>query len=123
MFKKVFVVVIILLTASLVWAQIRTSGTTVSEALANREARDVLLAQAKGVGLNCYLVQEYACKKMISRAERNPQLKAALLQTQAKDVSVWPEIWPWFSAGSVGTGSVNVNILVSDEKIIEFLTK
>ena len=50
-------------------------------------------------------------------------LKDAFLDTHAQGVYVYPEIWPWFSAGSVGTGRVGVNILASDQRIIDFLEK
>ena len=124
MFKKVFVVAIVVLTVSLVWAQVRTSGTTIAEALAKKASERAFEVQATSVGLNCDIMfPENICKKMISRAEKNPRLRDAFLNTQAEGVYVYPEIWPWFSAGSVGTGRVGINILVSDERIVEFLTK
>ena len=95
MFKKVFVIAIVTLTVSLVWAQIRTSDTTITEALAKRASERAFQAQATSVGLNCDIMfPEDICKNMISRAEKNPRLRDALLYTQAKSVYVYPEIWP-----------------------------
>ena len=123
--RKVFVVVALVILAMvgglIVHAQ--TSGTTVAEALANKRARNSLLARGESVGLLCFLSPDFACENLSSRAEKNPALKEAFQATQTRGVSVWPNAWPWFSAGSVETGWVDINMLASDETIITFLTK
>ena len=122
--KTVLVIAIIALVITGLLAATLNSDTTVAKALAKKASIEALEAEAKDVGLTCpFSWTYYSCKKMISRAEKNPRLKEAFLNAQAKGVTVWPGMWPWFSAGSVGTGLVDVNTLASDEKIIAFLTK
>lgn len=123
--RKVFVVVALAILAMVGGLIVRaqTTGTTVAEALANEQARNSLLARGKSVGLRCFLSPDFACENLSSRAEKNPALKEAFQTTQARGVGVWPKAWPWFSAGSVKTGWVDVNMLASDEAIITFLTK
>jgi hypothetical protein len=101
----------------------QTTGNTVAGALAKKAAMEALNARGESVGLRCFMSLDFACENLISRAEKNPALKKAFQATQAKGVSVWPQAWPWFSAGSVETGWVEVNMLTSDEKIIAFLTE
>ena len=125
MFKKVFVVLVVALAITgFLIAQTLTSGTTIAEALAKKASERAFEAQATRVGLNCDIMfPDNICKRMISRAEKNPQLQDAFLHTQSQGVYVYPEVWPWFSAGSVGAGRVGINILASDQRIIEFLEK
>jgi hypothetical protein len=123
--RKVFVVVALAILAMVGGLIVRaqTSGVTVAEALAKRAAMETLNARGESVGLLCFLSPDFACENLSSRAEKNPALKEAFQATQARGVSVWPKAWPWFSAGSVETGWVDVNMLASDEAIITVLTK
>lgn len=127
MSKKTFLliglVVALVIGAVGLYAQFQNQ-TTVTTALANQQAKTAFVARASAVGLSCSLFNEYECEKMIQRADQNPKLKKALLQTQASGISVFPGFWLWFTAGSVSKyGWVDINILTNDEKIITFLTK
>lgn len=122
--QKVLVVValaMLTIVASLI-VHAQTTGSTVAKALAKRAAMEALNARGESVGLRCLLSPDFACENLISRAEENPALKNAFQATQARGVSVWPKTWPWFSAGSVRTRWIDVNMLTSDDTIIAFLT-
>lgn len=98
--------------------------SAVATALTNQQARKAFEAQASAVGLSCTSLNEYACREMIRRAERNPELKKVLLQTGAHGIIIFADSWPWFNAGSVSKyGWIEINALTSDEKIVAFLTK
>ena len=117
-----FVVMLVFAAVGL-YAQFQNQ-TTVAVALANQQTKKAFEARASATGLSCSLFNEYECEGLIERAEQNPELKKALLQTQASGVSVFPRSWPWFTAGSVSKyGWIDVNTWTSDEKIITFLTK
>ncbi len=122
--RKVFVVVALAILAMVGGLIVRaqTSGVTVAEALAKRAAMEALNARGESVGLSCFLSPDFACENLTSRAEKNPALKNAFQATQKQGVNVWPKAWPWFSAGSVRTGRVDINMLTSDDAIIAFLT-
>ena len=117
----VFALVIVAVVAIGVFAQVRTPSN-IARAQLKGAVHDIMSARAGNVGLNCFLVSEYSCSEMIVRAEENSQLKEALLRAQAENVNVFPGTWPWFNAGSVDVGTLYINTLASDERIIAFLT-
>ena len=57
-----------------------------------------------------------------SLKDNNPELRKVILGVRKSSVSIIPEYGIWFIAGYVNDyGSININPLASDEKIIAFL--
>lgn len=83
-----------------------------------------VISKGQDYGLMCLLHTD-ECVVLIDRAEKNPQLKAALLKAKKAEVGIIPSsnLLYALSVGSVESGYVVVNIRRSDEKIASFLTK
>ncbi|HEY4519820.1 MAG TPA: hypothetical protein VJH33_02170 [Candidatus Paceibacterota bacterium] len=96
----------------------------VATALANRVAKETLENETDKYGFICTGLFRGSCKDLLTRAQKNPELAKALLKAKEARVSIFPEWWPWFDAGSVNErGWIEINTLASDEKIIKFLTE
>lgn len=87
------------------------------------EKAELLNLRAGKVGLTCGMLAEVNCEKLIVRAENNPQLKAILLQTKAQKVNILVSrrVSDPASVGRVEDGYISLNVMSSDEEIIEYL--
>ena len=121
--RKIVVTVfgVLLLAAVGVTATAYTPSTIETARIRGDEAKAVEL-KGEELGLICITYSE-GCSELIARAEKNPQLKAALLKARSAGIWILPKTTYWFSVGSVGQGYVVIHIPYSDEKIISFLTK
>ena len=120
--KKVILTAILILAFVVITIAANHASSAIATARANKEASDALEARGRNVGIHCFDLGP--CLQMIARAEKNPRLKDAIMQASAEDISIYPDTWLWFSAGSISDrGYIEINTRASDEKIIEFLTK
>ena len=100
------------------------SSSTIAMAQAKEQEAELIIQKGRELGLTC-LIDSENCAKIITRADNNPQLKQTLLRAKMAGVRVHPKDWLQLGlhAGRVSQGFVQVNVSVSDERIIAFLTK
>lgn len=103
-----------------VFGATRSLGTIETAQVAGERARATEL-KGRELGLNC-ITNSKDCADLIARAERNPQLKAAMLKAKAANVGILPESF-WLNGFRVGEGYVTIRANASDQRIIAFLTK
>ena len=98
-------------------------SSTIALAQAKEQEAELIIQKGRELGLTC-LIDSENCAKIITRADNNPQLKQALLRVKTAGVRVHPKDWLQLGlyAGRVGQGFVQVNVNISDERIIAFLT-
>ena len=99
------------------------SAGTIATAQARGQESDSVRKKGNELGLTC-ITRPEKCGEMITRAEKNPRLKEALLKAKAAKVGIHPGDWSELGlfAGRIGNGYIVVNISRSDESIIAFLT-
>ena len=88
---------------------------------AMQEEFEKVQERAREFSLSCLTAGKENCVEMLARAEKNPELKTALLQAKAAGVLIIPS--DLFAEYSVGDGWISINLSMSDERIVALLTK
>jgi|SRR3989344_101489 len=99
------------------------ADSTIAAAQAKGQRADYTRDKGREPGLNCLGLSD-GCAELITRAEKNPQLKKAFLEAKVAGIGIVPKstLTSFTDTGYIGAGYVAIKIQATDEEIIAFLT-